>query len=200
MGGGYHSRSPEEFKKFLEESRKQSGGGKFSRVRLIFILNLVLVILVIGMVARTMNPNTFGMQATSRKIKLDSVVFYAKSVRENDFPSFFLFFKNENESKQLRFPNGEWRFKVSLNARDGLECISDEWVVPERNLFPGKIEFSRFRWNDEIVSKLPPDCRIDPNPGFWGRVFSRMNRKSGLTLRLSIEHSGKSEVLTIENL
>ncbi|MDI7189844.1 hypothetical protein [Leptospira santarosai] len=198
MGGGYHSRSPEEFKKFLEESRKQSGGGKFSRVRLIFILNLVLVVLVIGMVARTMNPSSFGMQATSQKIKLDSIVFYAKSARENDFPTFFLFFKNE--SKQLRFPNGEWRFKVSLNARDGLECISDEWIVPERNLFPGKIEFSRFRWNDEIVSKLPPDCRIDPNSGFWGRVFSRMNRKSGLTLRLLIEHSGKSEVLTIENL
>ncbi|PKA05794.1 hypothetical protein CH375_03220, partial [Leptospira ellisii] len=52
MGGGYHSRSPEEFRKFLEESRKKSSGGKFSRIRLIFILNLVLVVLVIGMVER----------------------------------------------------------------------------------------------------------------------------------------------------
>ncbi|EMN15428.1 hypothetical protein LEP1GSC056_3691 [Leptospira borgpetersenii str. Brem 328] len=41
MGGGYHSRSPEEFRKFLEENRKQSSGGKFSRVRLIFILEPV---------------------------------------------------------------------------------------------------------------------------------------------------------------
>ncbi|PKA05795.1 hypothetical protein, partial [Leptospira ellisii] len=139
---------------------------------------------------------------TSQNIKLDSILFYAKSAREgkSGFPTFFLFMKNENESKELRFPNGEWKFRISLNARDGLECISDEWVVSERNLFPGKIEFARFRWNDETVSRLPPDCRTDPDPGFLERIFNRINRQSGLTLRLSIEHAGKSETLNIENL
>ncbi|TGK31067.1 hypothetical protein EHQ12_03215 [Leptospira gomenensis] len=202
MGGGYHSRSPEEFRKFLDESRKKSSGGKFSRIRLIFILNLVLVVLVIGMVARAMNPSSFGVQATSPKIKLDSIVFYVKSAREgkSGFPAFFLFMKNENESKELRFPNGEWKFKLALNSPEGIECISDEWIVPERNLFPGKIEFARFRWSDETVSKLPPDCRTDSDPSFLERIFHRINRQSGLTLRLSIEHSGKSETLNVENL
>ncbi|EMO63883.1 hypothetical protein LEP1GSC133_2367 [Leptospira borgpetersenii serovar Pomona str. 200901868] len=91
MGGGYHSRSPEEFRKFLEENRKQSSGGKFSRVRLIFILNLVLVVLVIGMVARTTLPGAFTIQSSSPKLKIGSITLYVKSSREGKegFPTFF---------------------------------------------------------------------------------------------------------------
>ncbi|EMO45103.1 hypothetical protein [Leptospira santarosai] len=202
MGGGYHSRSPEEFKKFLEESRKQSGGGKFSRVRLIFILNLVLVVLVIGMVARTMNPTAFTVQSSSSKLQIESVTLYVKSSREGKegFPTFFLFMKNENGSKEFRFPNSSFNFKISVSNKEGLNCLAKKWDVSERNLVPDKIEFARFRLSDDEISSLPPDCKIQSESGFWGRVFSRMNRKSGLTLRLLIEHSGKSETLTIENL
>ncbi|TGL97402.1 hypothetical protein EHQ76_14805 [Leptospira barantonii] len=202
MGGGYHSRSPEEFKKFLAESRKQSGGGKFSRVRLVFILNLVLVVLVIGMVAKTMNPGAFTVQSSSPKVRMDSVTLYVKSSREGKegFPTLFLFIKNEESAQEIRFPNSDWNFRISLNTKEGLNCLDSAWEVPERTLHPGKIEFARFKLNDEAADALPPDCKVKSPDGFVDRMFRRTASQSGLKLEVGISHREDRKVLTIENL
>ncbi|EQA63907.1 hypothetical protein [Leptospira alexanderi] len=201
MGGGYHSRSPEEFRKFLEESRKQSSGGKFSRVRLIFILNLVLVVLVIGMVARTMNPGAFTVQSSSPKLKIGSVTLYVKSSREGKegFPTFFLFMKNEDNSKETRFPDTGWNFKILLSNKDGINCVDTIWNVPQKTLYPGKIEFARFRLNDDAIDLLPPDCKTKSSENFLERIFRRVHSPSGLKLELIVSHKEDRKFLSIEN-
>lgn len=201
MGGGYHSRSPEEFRKFLEESRKQSGGGKFSRIRLIFILNLVLVVLVIGMVARTMNSSAFTIQSSSPKLRMDALTLFVKSSREGKegFPTLFLFMKNE-ENSEIRFPSKDWNFKILLSNKDGLNCLDSDWDVPERTLHSGKIEFARFKLNDEAVDALPPDCKAKSSDGFIDRIFRRTSSQSGLKLEVIVSKKEKKEILAIENL
>ncbi|MDL5245091.1 hypothetical protein QRD38_04630 [Leptospira weilii] len=201
MGGGYHSRSPEEFRKFLEESRKQSSGGKFSRVRLIFILNLVLVVLVIGMVARTMNPGAFTVQSSSPKFKIGSITLYVKSSREGKegFPTFFLFMKNEDNSKETRFPDTSWNFKILLSNKDGINCVDTIWNVPQKTLYPGKIEFARFRLDDDAIDLLPPDCKVKASESFLERVFRRVHSPSGLKLELIVSHKEGQTFLSIEN-
>ncbi|EMJ94195.1 hypothetical protein [Leptospira alstonii] len=202
MGGGYHSRSPEEFRKFLEESRKQSGGGRFSRVRLVFILNLVLVVLVIGMVARTLNPGAFTIQSSSPKSKMESTTLYVKSSREgkDGFPTFFLFMKNENDSAEIRFPDPTWNFRILLSGKEGLNCLDTVWEVPERTLHPGKIEFDRFRLKDEAIDSLPPDCKVKSSESFLERMFRRSGSKSGLKLEVIVSHKEDRKILSIENL
>ncbi|WP_061278298.1 hypothetical protein [Leptospira interrogans] len=203
MGGGYHSRSPEEFKKFLEENRKRSSNsGKFSRIRLIFILNLVLVVLVIGMVARTTLPGAFTVQSSSSKVNFGSITFYVKSSREgkDGFPTFFLFIKNEYNSGEIRFPDPTWKFRILLSNKEGLSCLDTSWKVSERSILPGKIEFERFRLNDDAIDSLPPDCKIKTSDGFIERIFRRTSGKSGLKLEVTISHEEEREVLTIENL
>ncbi|MCG6167439.1 hypothetical protein LFX25_06375 [Leptospira sp. FAT2] len=201
MGGGYHSRSPEEFRKFLEESRKQSGGGRFSRVRLIFILNLVLVVLVIGMVARTMNPSAFTIQSSSSKVRMEASTLYIKSSRDgkDGFPTFFLFMKNETET-EIRFPDPTWKFTIFLSGKEGLNCIDAIWEVPERTIHPGKIEFARFRASDVTIDSLPPDCKIKSSENFWERIFRRTGGKSGLKLEVTVSHKEDKQILSIENL
>ncbi|EMY79769.1 hypothetical protein LEP1GSC060_0896 [Leptospira weilii serovar Ranarum str. ICFT] len=202
MGGGYHSRSPEEFRKFLEESRKHSGGGRFSRVRLVFILNLVLVVLVIGMVARTLNPGAFTIQSSSSKLKMESTTLYVKSSREgkDGFPTFFLFMKNENSSAEIRFPDPTWNFRILLSGKDGLNCLDKTWEIPERTLHPGKIEFERFRLKDEAIDSLPPDCKVKSSESFLERMFRKSGSKSGLKLEVVISHKDDRKLLSIENL
>ncbi|PJZ31785.1 hypothetical protein [Leptospira kmetyi] len=201
MGGGYHSRSPEEFKKFLAESRKQSGGGKFSRIRLVFILNLVLVVLVIGMVARTMNPSAFTVQSSSSKVRMKDTTLYVKSSRDgkDGFPTFFLFMKNEIYA-EIRFPDPTWKFTILLSGKDGLNCLDTSWDVPERTLWPGKIEFARFRASDDTIASLPPDCKAKSSDGFIERIFRRTSSQSGLKLEVRVSHKEESQILTIENL
>ncbi|TGK24372.1 hypothetical protein EHQ05_15735 [Leptospira yasudae] len=201
MGGGYHSRSPEEFRKFLEESRKQSGGGRFSRVRLIFILNLVLVVLVIGMVARTTLPGAFTVQSSSSKVRMEASTLYVKSSRDgkDGFPTFFLFIKNETETA-IRFPDPTWKFQIFLSGKEGLNCLDTNWDVPERTIQPGKIEFARFRVNDDTIDSLPPDCKIKSSEGLLERIFRRAGGKSGLKLEVTVSHKEEKQILTIENL
>ncbi|MFA4794666.1 hypothetical protein [Leptospira kirschneri] len=203
MGGGYHSRSPEEFKKFLEENRKRSSsGGKFSRIRLIFVLNLVLVILVIGMVARTTLPGAFTVQSSSSKVSLGSITFYVQSSREgkDGFPTFFLFMKNEYNSGETRFPDPTWKFRILLSNKEGLNCLNTFWKISERSIYPDKIEFERFRLNDDVIDSLPPDCKIKTSDSFLEKIFRRTSGKSGLKLEVTISHEEEREVLTIENL
>ncbi|ABJ79505.1 hypothetical protein IQB76_02765 [Leptospira borgpetersenii serovar Hardjo-bovis] len=201
MGGGYHSHSPEEFRKFLEENRKQSSGGKFSRVRLIFILNLVLVVLVIGMVARTTLPGAFTIQSSSPKLKIGSITLYVKSSREGKegFPTFFLFMKNEDDSKETRFPDTSWNFKILLNSKDGINCVNTIWNVPQKTLYPGKIEFARFRLSDDAIDSLPPDCKTKSFENFLERIFRKVHSQSGLKLVLIISHKEGQKFLSIEN-
>ncbi|EMI70264.1 hypothetical protein [Leptospira noguchii] len=203
MGGGYHSRSPEEFKKFLEENRKRSSSsGKFSRIRLIFILNLVLVVLVIGMVARTTLPGTFTVQSSSSKVNLGAFTFYVKSSREgkDGFPTFFLFMKNEYTSGETRFPDSTWKFRILLSTKEGLNCLDTSWKVSERSIYPGKIEFERFRLNDDAINSLPSDCKIKTSDSFLEKILRRTSTKSGLNLDVIVSHGGEQKTLSIENL
>ncbi|RHX85662.1 hypothetical protein [Leptospira stimsonii] len=202
MGGGYHSRSPEEFRKFLEESRKRSSSGKFSRVKVIFILNLVLVVLVVGMVVRTMTPGAFSVQSSSSKLRIGSALVYLKSSREGKegVPTFFLFMKNEGESKELRFPSEGMKFRILLSNQEGLNCLEKDWEVIERNLDPGKIEFARFQFDEKEFASLPPDCKIQPEGNFIERIFRRTSAKSGLKLDLKISGKEGETVLAIPNL
>ncbi|MBM9576043.1 hypothetical protein JWG45_02655 [Leptospira sp. 201903070] len=202
MSGGYHSRSPEEFKKFLEESRKRSSSGKFSRVKLIFVLNLVLIVLVIGMVVRTMTPGAFAVQSSSSKLRIGSALVYAKSSREGKegVPTFFLFMKNESDSKELRFPDAKTKFRILLSTGEGLKCLEENWEIEERNLDPGKIEFARFQFKEYDFVSLPSDCRIQPEASFLERIFRRTSSKSGLNVEIRISEKSEEKILTIQNL
>ncbi|XDD51394.1 hypothetical protein AB3N59_06495 [Leptospira sp. WS92.C1] len=202
MAGGYHSRSPEEFRKFLEESRGKSGSSKFSRIRLIFILNLVLVVLVIGMVAKTMSPAAFTVQSSSSKIKIESLTLYVKASGDgkDGFPTFFLFIKNEETSKIVRFPSADWKFKIFLSTQESLSCVESDWVVPERDLKPEKIEFARLRLSDETIESLPPDCKIKAPQGPIERILSRFQSKTGLKLEVKISNKQTEQTLKIDSL
>lgn len=176
--------------------------GKFSRIRLIFVLNLVLVILVIGMVARTTLPGAFTVQSSSSKVSLGSITFYVQSSREgkDGFPTFFLFMKNEYNSGATRFPDPTWKFRILLSNKEGLNCLDTFWKISERSIYPDKIEFERFRLNDDVIDSLPPDCKIKTSDSFLEKIFRRTSGKSGLKLEVTISHEEEREVLTIENL
>ncbi|PJZ53535.1 hypothetical protein [Leptospira adleri] len=202
MGGGYHSRSPEEFRKFLEESRKRSSSGRFSRVKLIFVLNLVLVVLVVGMVVKTMTPGAFSVQSSSSKLRIGSALVYVKSSREGKegVPTFFLFMKNEGHSKELRFPEEDRKFRILLSNQEGLNCLEKDWDIIERNLDPGKIEFARFQFDEKEFLSLPLDCRIQSEGSFLEKIFRRKSNQSGLKLEVKISGKEGENVLTIQNL
>ncbi|AOP33525.1 hypothetical protein A0128_06500 [Leptospira tipperaryensis] len=202
MSGGYHSRSPEEFRKFLEESRKRASSGKFSRVKIVFVLNLVLIVLVIGMVVRTMTPGAFAVQSSSSKLKIGSALVYVKSSREGKegVPTFFLFMKNESDSKELRFPEENLKFRISLSNQEGLNCLEKDWEVIERNLDPGKIEFARFQFDEKEFAALPLDCKIYSEGSFVERIFRKTATKNGLRLDLKISGKEGEKILTIQNL
>lgn len=108
--------------------------------------------------------------------------------------------KNEYNSGETRFPDPTWKFRILLSNKEGLNCLDTFWKISERSIYPDKIEFERFRLNDDVIDSLPPDCKIKTSDSFLEKIFRRSVNKSGLNLDVIISHKEELKTLSIENL
>ncbi len=158
MSKGYYSRSPEEFKEFLQ--KKRDGDKGKTRTRLILFFDVILLLFIFAVVARLLNPIAFTGQSESKEIRLRNLQLRLTADRESgkELPTFFLFFKNPG-AETGTFPEKNETVQIKILTGEGLNCFSDTLKIPEKKIEPGKAEFYRYEPDSNLATTLPLECK-----------------------------------------
>ncbi|PJZ69194.1 hypothetical protein CH373_14860 [Leptospira perolatii] len=198
MAKGYHSRSPEEFQEFLKQNRERSKDK--SKTRLILFIDLILLMFILAVVARIMNPLAFTGRKESNQASISGIQVRVSSNREGsgNFPVFFLFMRNQ-ASSEISFPESNLIFQAKVSTNEGLVCFAENWEVPARIISPGKIEFFRFQLSEQAANSLPPECLFS-KPSTWNRILWAFGGTPIRKFELDISSPKESANLKIDKL
>lgn len=168
MGQGYHSRSPEEFKKYLKSL--DLGSRKRNWRQIILLVDVVLLVLVFYMVFRALNPG-LADNTQSQKQLVEGIPSYLFLSREKDldFQGYFWFFENKT-SVPLTIPRKEWKVRFRILSKEGKLCYDEPLQFPTKTIQPEGRDFLYHNISIAKLNKLPADCRkeiFDINKSFF---------------------------------
>jgi hypothetical protein len=159
----YHSRSPDEFKKYIEGLSATPKKRNWRNI--IYFVDILLLMFVFYMVSKLLNPAMDIQLRASTRLNLNGLEFYfAKSnTIEKDLSNYFFFIKN-TEDKEREFKGAKGLY-VLINEL-GEECFQREIsfhtkLVPPTQLqsipfsIP-KISKDRFSKNCKSIYRKPP--------------------------------------------
>ncbi|MCZ8158134.1 MAG: hypothetical protein O9264_18590 [Leptospira sp.] len=125
MSKGYHSKSPEEFREYLKSIGNQKS--KFRWRQIVILLDIFLLIFVIYLVFRSLNPGSFEDPTQSAKQIIDGNPMYLALSREVDDTNqgYFLFIENNTNQDQI-FPDKNWEGEFRILTKEGVVCFSEK--------------------------------------------------------------------------
>jgi hypothetical protein len=157
MASGYHSRSPEEFRRYLKELNAPNKTRNWRNILL--IIDLFLLLLVFYMVSKKLNPSLEVPSKTSSKIVLSELQIYiAKS--NTPLPSsvsYFLFAANQS-NQPIVFGNNT-KLALIVRSESAQECLKKEFQLTEKNIHPGMSENYAFFFEKIPENELLEDCK-----------------------------------------
>ncbi|GBF49298.1 hypothetical protein LPTSP4_08080 [Leptospira ryugenii] len=132
MAKGYHSRSPEEFREYLKSLEKSKSKWKWRQI--VLLLDVILLIFVVYLVFRELNPGSFQDPNLSTKQVIDGYQSYFALSREADehFQGYFFFLENKSEIP-LQIPLPDWKSEFRILTKEGIECYHQkvDWKLTE---------------------------------------------------------------------
>ena len=153
---GYHSRSPEELKDFLESMNKSSRKRNWKNLIILFDISLVLLIFFV--MNRTLNPE--WNVKISNKIVSENLEMYLTRMVESDPQTVTYFFMCTNTSSQsIVFPSENDRFSFTFSTKNGLDCIKKQTLFTPETLVAGKTGYFSIEIKKDEFDPLPPDCK-----------------------------------------
>jgi hypothetical protein len=170
MSKGFYSRSPEEFRKYLEGI---NGNTKTKNWRnAIIFLDILLLMLVLYMAAKAMNPGLdIAMKPSERIIINNTEVFFARSeTQSTDQISYFLFTKNLDKVEK-KF--GAYTANLQFISETGLICHRVDFKLDEKKLISGGREFYNLSFTRIKKDELPSECKnLYRTPAFPRSVYN----------------------------
>ncbi len=157
MASGYHSRSPEEFRKYLKELNAPNKTRNWRNILL--IIDLFLLLLVFYMVSKKLNPSLEVPNKTSSKIVLsDLQIYIAKSITPlPSSVSYFLFAANQS-NQPIQFGRNT-KLNLVVRSESHQECLKKDFVLSEKNIQPGMSENYAFFFEKIPENELSEDCK-----------------------------------------
>jgi hypothetical protein len=197
----YHSRSPEEFRRYLDNLSQSSKTRSWKN--LIYFIDLALLIFIFYMVSKIINPAIDIQLKSSTKANIDKLeIYFAKSnIIDKDLSNYFLFIKN-NENKIFEFKETKAIFYL-LNEM-GEECLKKEINFFKKNIPPNSLESISFSIPKVKKENLPKNCKgIYKKPPFPKTIdtifdFDQKYRIDSY-LKLKVNESKVELILTDEN-
>lgn len=185
MGKGFHSRSPEEFREYLDSLQKNQK--KTFWKQLIIFVDIVLLLLIFFFVYQYIQPGSFSQ---SQKITVDNFQGLKLGLSASQIGSYngaFLFLVLDNQSGiDQNLPSPDWTLTYAWRTPDDRLCEERpfQWQTPSRLVTP----------NTVLVLEIPlpppqnpelPDCQESQFTGRnWFGIGSLKKRVLHLHLHL----------------
>ena len=146
MGEGYHSRSPEEFRKYLESLNPKTR--KKNWIQIMILLDIIILLFVFYMISKKITPDMEINFKPSNKIEYDGLESYI--VRSNDSEkdsiSYFMVVNNKKDS-EIIFPLKDSKIIFYIQNNLSEECYQKEINLPEKKIIPKQKEFYTIQIN-----------------------------------------------------
>jgi len=173
LAKGYHSKSPDEFREYLKSLEKNKSKLKWRQI--VLLLDVVLLIFVVYLVFRELNPGSFQDPTMSTKQTVDGHSAYLSLSREPDtsFQGYFLFLENHTDNEIL-FPKTNWKSEFRILTKEGILCYTEDINWETKKIPKFSKGFLYHSVSLEKLKRLPNDCRtqiFDENYSFFRSKF-----------------------------
>jgi hypothetical protein len=197
MAGGYHSRSPEEFRKYLSDLNSPSKTKNWRNVLL--LVDLFLLLLVFYMVSKKLNPSLEITSKTSNKITIENLQLYAakSSAHPPDTIGYFLFVANPT-GKPVSFGKDR-KLTIEVKTENNAKCLQKEVQLSEKNISPGISENYSFFFEKIPENELSEECKsVYKKPPFPRTIDTFFKKKYRVdTFMYIIENNGEKKELVL---
>lgn len=199
MGSGYHSRSPEELRQYLESLNLKSK--KKPWMQYIIFANIIGILFVMFVIFQDKSLGLGSSFKASNKIQLEDLESYFTRSNESTQESvtYFLFVKNISTSQENTFPKQNMQILFTLTTEEKEECLQKKIDFQTKKIEVKKIEFFSFTVEEPEIK------RTETCDTFFHKVktrslmniFSKGNRK--FTPELNLIYNNQIYRMSIPN-
>lgn len=200
MGHGYHSRSPEEFKKYLSELNTPSKAKSWRNI--LIIIDILLLLLVLYMASKKLNPAVGVSFKTSPKVSIGELQLYItkSNTPPPDSVSYFLFVANKSTHPEDF--GKDILLKVSTRTETGKECLYKEFQLVDKRINPGISESFSFFFEKIPENALEEECKsVYKKPPFPRTLDTFLKKKYRVDTVVYFEdkNGDKKELVLIDD-
>lgn len=200
MAKGYHSRSPEEFRSYLDEIRKRN---KKRNWKNILLIDVIILAFVFYLANRALNPSFELSAKKSNKVQHDSgfEIYFTRSTETSQKQvSYFLMSTNQTFQEKT-FPDDNLEIDFTVLSREGSVCLKEPIKLEPKKVKPGMTEIFILTFYKEQFLTAEESCRVilkaNLKESRWRRIF-QTGYKTGIA-RIQLKNKGKLDTLSIQN-
>jgi len=197
MAKGYHSRSPEELREYLNKVNRPQKKRRW--IQIILYIDIFILMIVFYFVAKNSDPTLGHTGSKSKKIVENGFQIYLEKSEQHDKENanYFVFVKNLTGNARIFPESPSDKFEYKIKSPSGLTCVSDTLDFDKKNIKPNETEFFSFSISKKKIREMPPEC-IDSLTS-TSRGFSNFfSAKKGLGI-FSFSKNGKDTEILLEN-
>lgn len=152
MGGGYHSRSPEELREYLNSLNLKTR--KRPWMQYIIFANIIGILFVMFVIIQDKGLGSGLSFKASNKVQLEELEAYFTKSNESTAESitYFLFVKNQ-VTKDNTFPLPDLQVLFLLTTEEKEECLQKNIILPSKKIQPSSTEFFSFSINEPEIKR-----------------------------------------------
>lgn len=152
MGGGYHSRSPEELREYLDSLNRTTK--KRPWMQYIIFANIIGILFVMFVIFQEKGIGSGVTFKASNKINMEEFEIYFTKSNEitTDSISYFIFVKNKSLTENT-FPNKDLQVLFTLTTDEKEECLQKNIPLQYKQMNPSNTEFFSFSINANEIKK-----------------------------------------------
>lgn len=151
MGSGYHSRSPEELRQYLDSLNLKSK--KKPLMQYIIVANIIGIMFVLFVIFQDQGIGGPSFKP-SNKIQVEELeAYFTKSNESNpDSTSYFLFVKNLATSENA-FPKENMQILFTLTTEEKEECLQKKFDLSQKKITAKNTEFFSLQLEEKEIKK-----------------------------------------------
>lgn len=157
MAKGYHSRSPEELKKYLESLNQKSK--KRNWIQIFIFIDILIILFAFYHVAKNFSPDfEKPFQPSNKIISGSNEMYFLKSNESTETVfSYFVFVKNLSEEEK-KFPTQKEKIFFSITNQSSENCLSKEIDFKTKKISAKQKEFFSFEINESEIKEIE-ECK-----------------------------------------
>lgn len=197
MAKGYHSRTPEELREYLESLNKKSK--KRNWIQIFIFIDILIILFAFYHVTKNFSPDFQSIFKPSNKIYINnSEIYFSKSndSTETDY-SYFMFYKNIS-IEEKKFPSENQKFFFSIYNKDNEVCISKELNFNTKKILAKGKEFFSFELNQKEIPEKADCIEFFKKADYRGMSNFFKKTKTKFYLELNLLHEKQIYKMRIE--
>lgn len=204
MSGGYHSRSPDEFREYVAKLNKPPR--KKTWVQFIILADIVILLFLFLFYLNNLNKTgSKELLLKSNKVTKDNLNFHFSRGEDfkNGFSQYFLFVQNTGNLKtgDYLFPTPNTLIEFKLVANASLICGKVDITLHPKAIKPDSTEFFSFTMPKSLIEGAPEICRNIygslPSRGL-GNFFNIFNNKENKISSILTIYNKKNSAKILE--